>query len=235
MDVVYLVRPGDDNDELRYSLRSLGNFPHGDVWIVGHTPAWVREVRSIRTRPLREKWANLRQSLTVLCEQGPDSFVLFNDDFYVTRPVDVLPVYHLGRAVDLIERRRREGADGWNSWFWGLRVTYDQMTRWGYPDCLAYEGHCPTPWARAELAGLLGRADPHVPFLWNTAYSATTGPEGERGVNVKITASDDLAVRLAEIGDVPFLSTDDDSFASRPVGVHVRSLFPARCRYEAAA
>ena len=48
MDAVYYVRPGDRNDELRYSLRSLANLPHDRVWIVGHTPPWVTGIESIQ-------------------------------------------------------------------------------------------------------------------------------------------------------------------------------------------
>ena len=35
MDLVYLVRPGEQNEELRWSLRSLVNLPHERVFEVG--------------------------------------------------------------------------------------------------------------------------------------------------------------------------------------------------------
>lgn len=31
-DIVYFVKDSESNEELRYSLRSLVNFPHRDVW-----------------------------------------------------------------------------------------------------------------------------------------------------------------------------------------------------------
>ena len=34
-DIVYFVKDTDTNEELRYSLRSLANFPHGKVWFYG--------------------------------------------------------------------------------------------------------------------------------------------------------------------------------------------------------
>ena len=40
MDIVYVVRPGDENEALRYSLRSLANIPHRTVWIAGYRPKW---------------------------------------------------------------------------------------------------------------------------------------------------------------------------------------------------
>jgi hypothetical protein len=32
-DVVYVVRPGEKNEELRDSLRSLAHLPHGKGWV----------------------------------------------------------------------------------------------------------------------------------------------------------------------------------------------------------
>lgn len=46
MDILYLCRPGE-NLELRYSLRSLRNVPHGRVWIFGDCPDWVTNVNLV--------------------------------------------------------------------------------------------------------------------------------------------------------------------------------------------
>ena len=40
-DIVYFVKPSEDNDELKYSLRSLKNLNHGQVYLVGYRPSWV--------------------------------------------------------------------------------------------------------------------------------------------------------------------------------------------------
>ena len=42
-DVVYCVKDDPDNEELRYSLRSLKNLPHQKVWIYGGGPKWLNE------------------------------------------------------------------------------------------------------------------------------------------------------------------------------------------------
>ncbi len=43
-DVVYVVRPGDKNEELRYSIRSvIANLPHRKVWIAGYKPTWLSD------------------------------------------------------------------------------------------------------------------------------------------------------------------------------------------------
>ena len=89
-DVVYVVRPGDDNEELRYSLRSVAkNAPHRDVWIVGTVPSWTQNVKGLPLTAADEKFANQRQSLTAAAgEKGiSDPFVLFNDDMFVMEPI----------------------------------------------------------------------------------------------------------------------------------------------------
>lgn len=40
-DLVWIVKPGDGNEELRWSLRSaVAHVPHERVWIVGSRPGW---------------------------------------------------------------------------------------------------------------------------------------------------------------------------------------------------
>ena len=59
-DLVYIVCPGDQNEELRYSLRSVArNLPGRRVWIFGHTPPWVTGVHSVELDPLDDKYENL--------------------------------------------------------------------------------------------------------------------------------------------------------------------------------
>jgi hypothetical protein len=98
-DVVYVVRPGEDNEELRYSLRSLTNLPHRRVYIAGYVPAWCINVWPVWTnqkdKPDQENSnANLRAAL-----QDPelsDDFIFMNDDFYITEPVTEVPDMHQG-------------------------------------------------------------------------------------------------------------------------------------------
>lgn len=238
-DVVYPVRPGDDNEELRYSLRSLVNLPHRNVWIVGHCPPWVRDVWVLETDPQPEKWANLIQSLSIACrcEEISDEITLFNDDMFVIRQIagPELPVFHLGSLAGYITSTLDAGRNPNDSWLRGLQNTLAAMTAWGFDSPLAYESHQPMPYRRAELARLLQRADRH-PFLWNSAYEATSGPRGERGANVKITGLDEQALddKIAALAsDQPYLSTDDRSFRHGAVGRYIRDLFDAPGDYEA--
>lgn len=110
MDVVYYVRPGERNEELRYSLRSLQNMPHERVWLVGHKPAWVTGVEHIPNRSNGSSpQHNATSHLLAACDAVPaERFVVFNDDFYVMEPIEHIPALHAG---PLSERRRPMGSD----------------------------------------------------------------------------------------------------------------------------
>lgn len=41
-DIVYFVKESKTNEELRYSLRTLKNFPHRKVWFYGGCPEGLK-------------------------------------------------------------------------------------------------------------------------------------------------------------------------------------------------
>jgi hypothetical protein len=234
MDIVYINKPGDDNEELRYSLRSLVNLPHDNVWIVGHCPAWVHnDVGRIELVPLENKWANQRQSARAACADARISqdFILFNDDHFVVAPLDDLPVWHLGRLGTLINRLAQRGQTDNDEWFYGLKQTRLQMREWGYKNPDAYEAHIPLRFNRRRLAWMLDHAT-RQPFLWGAAYSATGFATGRLGDNVKCIDGRELLENIMR--GFPLLSTEDEFFTG-PVGEFVRNMFPEPGPYEEAA
>ncbi len=94
MDLVYIVRNGDDNEELRASLRSIEKYApkYDNVIIVGYKPEWVSDkVIYIPThqRKKSSKWENSRNNLITACKSPlvSEYFILMNDDFIATRPI----------------------------------------------------------------------------------------------------------------------------------------------------
>jgi hypothetical protein len=105
--VAYYVRRGDANPELRYSLRSLSNLPHGRVLIVGHKPAWVTGVEHISGNRRHSIEANAVDNLRLACSGlDADRFVVMNDDFYIMSPLDSVPALHEGHLDERISRAR---------------------------------------------------------------------------------------------------------------------------------
>ena len=93
MDLVYIVREGDLNEDLRYSLRSVEkNITQPNVWIVGYKPNWVKNVGYVHTEQKNGKWNNSVNNIIAACEceDISDDFVLMNDDFFAIKPVENL-------------------------------------------------------------------------------------------------------------------------------------------------
>jgi hypothetical protein len=228
-DLVYLVRPGDDNEELRYSLRSVArNLPDAKVWIAGHTPAWVTGVNSIELVPLEGKFDNQKQSLRAACEHPdmPDEFVLMNDDFFVMTPD--LPVYHLGPNQEYIFYLLGLGKTFHNGWFRALVASELQLWEWGHKDSLCYESHSPLPFHRDQLLDVIKNVRTDHPFLYMQYYPiAGAGGEGVRGIDAKAGAySNPIDANWC------YLSSSDQSFPLSSIGRKVRSTFGEPCKFE---
>jgi len=228
-DVVYVVRPGDDNEELRYSLRSVAaNVPHRRVWVAGHCPRWVTGVRRVELPPLPDKFDNQYQSLMAALSQPglADWFYLFNDDMYVVeRFHGDLPTFNLGPLAGYLDYLGSIGKRPLNGWFRGMREMSRLLEARGVSDPLCYEGHVPLLFPKAGLLSAIRARTPH--FLPFSYYPLLDLPPGVLAVDAKGgTLGDPVASGL------PFLSSDDDWFGRSSIGDRVRDLFPDPCRYE---
>lgn len=226
-DLVYVVRPGDDNPELRHSLRSVErNVPHSQVWIAGHLPGWLRGVRhlAVEQRP-GEKYGNVTGILRAVARYGPDDFVLFNDDFYAVEPVPGPPSpAHRGGLAELAAARPVAGP-----YAQMLRATADVLLAAGYTDPLAYTLHVPMLMNRHVLRAALdlGAAAGRPQALsWRSVYGNLARLGGEWAPDVKVHGDD------SPIPAGPWLSTSDTSFRYCSVGRRLRKLFPTPSRYE---
>lgn len=221
IDVVYPVRAGNSNDELRYSLRSLSNLPHGDVWIVGHMPDWVRGVRHVPTTAAGPKWtATLTNWLTVTDHPAfPDTFVLMNDDFFVMEPVDALPVWHHGPLADHAAACKPSGyADG-------LARTAVLLQATGIEIPLSYELHVPLA---VDTDGWRFALEPKridLRLAPRSIYGNLHDLGGDLHDDVKIVDRDQ-----APAG--PYVSTTDLSFGYSTVGRTIRAAFDQPGPYE---
>lgn len=220
LDIVYPVRAGDNNPELKYSLRSLeANYPHATVWIVGYKPPWVTNVEFIpgNQRALR---ANIYFNLLAACEHPGvgDDIVVFNDDFYITQPVGEIPTYYRGTLQAHIDKVRRPG----HWWTESLITTQQCFT--GTP--LSYELHTPFVASKQLMRETLEQfadVQPINPPQWRTLYGNLHAIGGTPHPDPKALQRGPL--------NTPFHSTDDGSFL-RHYRRPLHDLFPEPSRYE---
>lgn len=227
LDVVYPVRPGDSNEELRYALRTLeANFPHAKVWIAGYKPAWVTNVEYLPGNDRSSPRANLYWNILNVCRipELSDDIVLMNDDFLLTAPVMDIPILYRGLLRDHIAMPRVQRGHDW--WRESLQTTLTCLQAHGIREPLSYELHTPFVVNRhlmAETLELFQHVTPGNPPQWRTLYGNLHNIGGTQSVDGKAYRPGPVAV--------PFHSTDDSSW--RYFAPHFRKTFPTACRYEA--
>ena len=227
-DVVYRLKPSRRNEELRYSLRSLANLPHGRVWTVGTTrPTWVAEDVGHIPSPERPgtKWKNIVAALQGACAAAEVSsvFVLIDDDMFVMQPLEEMPVLHRGPLEGV------GGYKGTSTYNRGIRETEDLLRELGCTDFLSYELHLPLPIVKARMGEALEIAQARRPKIRclhsRTLYGNLWHIGGVQVPDCKVFGKQDYDGRT-------FVSTSDSSFANAPIGKYVRARFPEPCIYE---
>jgi hypothetical protein len=195
-DVVYVVRPGENNLALRFSLRSLANLPHGRVFVAGHCPSWVRNITAIPVRKLPSKLNTIENNIKVALKHPElgERCVYFNDDFYVMEPIDEVPITHGGPV---------SGYKGRQEFKWRMARTVDEFTRQRLQplngEMMTYDGvHMPLPLETEVARQCLGAIPSGV--LWRTWYGNVCKIGGVQVSNTKS--------QKGELVPGPFLSTN---------------------------
>lgn len=212
MNFVYICR-GGENEELRYSLRSLANsFPDASVWVVGGIPKWYSG-NKISIEQNAGKWANAINNLNAIIEspQIPEEFVLMNDDFFIINKIDSIKHYHEGLLLDKIEKYNELKMDP--NYVKKLGHTYARLQRMGVENPVSYETHTPMTMLKGRLAEIMQYCPPS---LWRSMYGNVHYVGGEQIKDVKVYYRDRFATISHDYtaSDLPILSTDDESFVT---------------------
>lgn len=230
-DIVYIVSANEINDELKHSLRSLANLPHGRVWLVGYKPRWVTGVEYLPQMQRGDKHDNTWNNwlAAARCPDISGQFVLFNDDFYVTRPIGyVEPLYRSTLAEAAVHYR------AWGSRFYEQRAvrTSRLLAQVGITEALSYELHVPMMIHRLALLEAMEWVQGHPGWrsggvAKRTLYGNWAAAGGEQAHDVKVQTAD------AGLPDtpLPYLSTSPQSWRGL-VGQRLRQQFAEPCEYE---
>lgn len=222
-DIVYLVKDGDKNEELKYSLRTLKNFPHKKVWFYGGCPKDLQPDKHVKVdQNLDNKWENVNKMLRVACNNPhiTSKFWLFNDDFFIMKKVDNPTNHYNGDLYKRIVKLEDQ---------YGRITAYSQLLR----DCCK------------ELESLgcnTKNYTLHVPMLMDKkkaleVFSLTDFP-GFRSLYAnycRIGGSEMRDVKIVNPNklytDGIYLSTDERSFNGK-LGDQIKLMFPDKSKYE---
>lgn len=234
LDIVYFVKDSAENEELRYSLRSVEkNFPHRKVWFIGGKPQGLRPDQYLPINQRAEtKWANTSLLLQAACkcDDISDDFVLFNDDFFVMKQVTSLPYYSDGS----LERRIMELKDRHTAGAYISRMedTLRMLKRNSCPT-FNYAVHYPMIINKKEMLETFTKFS--FGEMWRSLYGNHHRklPEYRTDCKVYSLGIDDLpTTELEPFGDSEYLSTTDNSFKFGAVGTYIRNQFKEKSRFE---
>lgn len=222
-DIVYFIKESRTNEELRYSLRSLKNFPHNKVWIYGYCPKDFKPDHYVHINQDQDnKWKNVNKMLRLACinDKITDKFWLFNDDFFVMKKVENPTNHYNG---DLYKRivTLEDKYNGITPYIQLLRNCCKELESLGC-DTKNYSLHVPMLFDRKQALELFTVSDfPGFRSLYAN-YFEIGGTEMR---DVKITS---ISKRYR---DGIYLSTDEISFNGK-VGKQIREMFKDKCKYE---
>lgn len=226
MDIVYFLKENSNGEELRYSLRSLKNFPHNRVWLYGGCPKWLNKsaLTHIWVRQDKpDKWKNTAMLLEEVSKNDDitEDFVWFNDDFFVMKKIVELPYYRDRTLEDRINDFSTHLSSRYSM---RLREADRALKNSGKPTN-NFELHIPFIFNRAKLLEVIKRY-PGVGAK-RSLYGNTFVEESIPRQDVKI-----YTVNEKPTGEEDFISTSDRSFLLGEVGKYLKNKFRSRSIFE---
>lgn len=226
MDIVYICRKGD-NEELRYSLRSLAkNLPESRVWLVGHKPDWyVGDF--IPVADTSTKFNNIRLALIAAAKHPGISanFVYMNDDFFLIKPVKKIRNYNGGPLSDKITRYRQ--IEPTSGYVISLKKTLTYLKDYGIKNALDYDIHVPMIFNKKKLLEVA-----YMPFQVRSMYGNIYKIASETITDVKRYHRGSYLSELSYTkNEYPFISSEDKSFDLLRDTL-LAEMFPEPSKYE---
>ena len=210
MDFVYICGPGD-NEELRYSIRSvLNSFPDAKIWVVGGKPNWYIG-NYIEVPQIHAKYKNAVENLKKISSSSEisDSFILMNDDFYIIKQINEIKNFHGGYLLNKTNLYQK--INGNSNYTRKLAATYKRLKGLGINDPLDYELHVPMIMEKEKLQEILKNNDQ---FLWRSMYGNIFNVGGLEMQDVKVYTTGPLVLKSynLNIDNHTYLSSSDSSF-----------------------
>lgn len=226
-DIVYILRNGK-NEELRYSLRSVEkNFPFRKVWFYGGKPQDINPDCFVHIFQEGEnKWQKVRNTLELVCQNGhiTEDFWLFNDDFFVMKPVENPTNYYDGTLEDRIKQIEAVIFGQQSEYSKRLRHLLKVLQNAGIDKPLNYAHHTPMLINRKKMLETLEKY-PNEP-MFRALYGNINQIGGEDMPDVKFYQNR----QPFPIGT--FASTADDSWNQEKIGQIIRGKFSYKSRFE---
>lgn len=226
-DVVYILANDIKSDEIRYSVRSVAkNFPYNRIVFYGGKPKGIEPDIYVEVEQIGfDRYEKVNYTFKKIFDDDnlTENIWLFNDDFFIMKPVDDVPHGFRGTMEHRINR-----LNGWfgptGSYIKAQKATKDYLVNHGF-DTLNYDLHIPMLINR-KLGAKTLEEHPNQK-LFRSLYGNVNKIGGIRRGDVKVYGTGDEPDK-----DSPLLSTKDSSFRYGLVGEYIRETFKEPCKYE---
>ena len=222
-DIVYILKDDVEADELRYSLRSLENFPHNKVWFFCGCPKGIRPDEYVPFKQTgNRKFEKATSTYRAIAESGvTDDFWMFNDDFFILEKVEDFPYMYNGTLAEYIEFiRTRNRVHPYARRLDRTRVNLESKGL----GTLNYALHIPMLFNKEKVLETL-REFPDDP-MFRSLY----------GNLHKVGGVEENDCKICDMETIPegwkLVSTYEDSFKNGKVGEWIRAKFPTPSRWE---
>ena len=229
MVVVYPTMRARD-EWLRYSLRSLENvIGEVEVLLIGHKPAWAKNVGYIPFADSNERYKNTFNKL-VMASTVSQEFLWMNDDFFIIRPTTIEALKQPYYLEDFKEIKRWGG-----KWYQRqLREQYKILMRSGL-QTINYATHTPKFYnskKAGEVIAFFGLTE-RCPAFFENFYYNYIGAHGQAKPvkDVKYGKYDNSQFDKHKVDGKLFFNFDKTG-ADSGAFEYVKSVFKEKSRYE---
>lgn len=226
-DIVYILRDGK-NEELRYSLRSVErNYPHKRVIFYGGKPDGIEPDLFVPyAQPGDTKWEKVRNTIELICKNDnlSEDFILFNDDFFIMKPVETPTNYYDGTLDEQIKTIEGATFGRHSEYSDRLRHLLETLNRAGIEEPLSYAHHTPMIINRKKMLETLKKY-PNEP-MFRALYGNINQIGGENMPDVKFYQ------RRQPFPVGQYVSTADESWEQEKIGQIIRGKFAQQSRFE---
>lgn len=186
MDVVYTLGTGSewDNNEIRYSLRSIEKHlkGYGKIFIVGECPEWLTNVIHIPFNESGHASKNILDKLMLACndERVSEDFMFFNDDFFLIANTNIknYPFYFQNH----LPREKKSSDDYYNEY---THNTYLELKKRGLPT-FNFDVHHPIIYNKKKFIEILSQYDFSKKLIIKSIYCNHQFIQGKFIGDVKI-------------------------------------------------
>ena len=226
-DVIYILKSKVDTEELKYSLRSVEkNFPHRKVWFIGGQPEGLTpDVRLEHKQVGEDKWSMIRSSMwqAIKDPELTEDFFLFNDDFFVMKPVKGGFINFVDKTLANRIEELREVHPWLNPYGRTVYKANEELKSLGIKQPMNFEVHLPMLFNKELVAKTINQcSSPQM----RSIYGNLSGCKVIQHLDVKVYDNDTVPT------DPDYLSTNDKTFTDGAVGRYIRETFPNKSRFE---